>query len=121
MIPITIIIIAFSLMFLGIVLEVWAEQKDAPDSEDFSIEGYQEAVEEYNDAVANLEATSPLFLYTGTILLGAGLFFYAAETSSHLPDYARAALMFGAMYYLVRMGTSDLSIIDMLTLFGTDL
>ena len=113
------IIIAFCLLLLGALLNFMADQKEAPDSEDFSFEGYQEALEEYNDSVATLQATSTLFMLCGTIGLGAGLFFYAAEASSHLPDYTRAALMLGAMYFLVRMATSEISIVDMLTLFGT--
>jgi len=117
--PLIIIIIAFSLLLLGAILNFMADQKEAPDSEDFSFEGYQEALEEYNDSVATLQATSTLFMLCGTIGLGAGLFFYAAEASSHLPDYTRAALMLGAMYFLVRMATSEISIVDMLTLFGT--
>ena len=117
--PLIIIIFAFSFMLLGATLNFMAEQKEAPDSEDFSFEGYQEAIDEYNDSVQNLEAISSLFMLFGTIGLGAGLFFYAAEASSHLPDYARAALMLGAMYYLVRMATSEISIVDMLTLFGS--
>ena len=114
--PLIIIIFAFSLMFLGAILNFMADQKEAPDSEDFSFEGYQEALEEYNDSVSTLQATSTLFILCGTLGLGAGLFFYAAESSSHLPDYTRAALMLGAMYFLVRMATSDLSIIDALAL-----
>ena len=117
--PLIIIIIAFSLLLLGAILNFMADQKEAPDSEDFSFDGYQEALEEYNDSVATLQATSTLFMLCGTIGLGAGLFFYAAEASSHLPDYTRAALMLGAMYFLVRMATSEISIVDMLTLFGT--
>lgn len=117
--PVILIIIAFCLLLLGALLNFMADQKEAPDSEDFSFEGYQEALEEYNDSVATLQATSTLFMLCGTIGLGAGLFFYAAEASSHLPDYTRAALMLGAMYFLVRMATSEISIVDMLTLFGT--
>ena len=117
--PVILIIIAFCLLLLGALLNFMADQKEAPDSADFSFEGYQEALEEYNDSVATLQATSTLFMLCGTIGLGAGLFFYAAEASSHLPDYTRAALMLGAMYFLVRMATSEISLVDMLTLFGT--
>ena len=105
--PVILIIIAFCLLLLGALLNFMADQKEAPDSEDFSFEGYQEALEEYNDSVATLQATSTLFMLCGTIGLGAGLFFYAAEASSHLPDYTRAALML-AMYFLVRMATSEI-------------
>ena len=108
--PVILIIIAFCLLLLGALLNFMADQKEAPDSEDFSFEGYQEALEEYNDSVATLQATSTLFMLCGTIGLGAGLFFYAAEASSHLPDYTRAALMLGAMYFLVRMATSEMLI-----------
>ena len=117
--PVILIIIAFCLLLLGALLNFMADQKEAPDSEDFSFEGYQEALEEYNDSVATLQATSTLFMLCGTIGLGAGLFFYATEASNHLPDYTRAALMLGAMYFLVRMATSEISLVDMLTLFGT--
>ncbi len=117
--PLLIIVIAFSFMLLGTISDFMAHQKEMPDSEDFSSEGYQEALDEYYDSVQDLEAISSLLLLCGTIGLGAGLFFYAAEASSHLPDYARAALMLGAMYYLVRMATSEISIADMLTIFDS--
>ena len=115
--PLIVIIVAFTLMFMGAILDFMADRKEQPDSADFSFEGYQEALEDYNESVETYQATSILFMMCGTIALGAGLFFYAAEASSHLPDYTRAALMLGAMYFLVRMATSEISIVDMITLF----
>ena len=59
-----------------------------------------------------------LFFVCGTITLGAGLFFYATEASGHLPDYVRTALMLGAMYFLIRMLTTEMSIADQLALLS---
>jgi len=116
--PRALIIFSFSLLFLGAILDFMAENKTEPDSDDFSDDGYDKAYEEYTETVKAFSAISDLFFVCGTITLGAGLFFYATEASGHLPDYVRTALMLGAMYFLIRMLTTEMSIADQLALLS---
>lgn len=95
-----------------------AQTKDEPNRDDFTDDGYDEAYEEYTESVKSFSEISDLFFVCGTLGLGAGLFFYAAEASDHLPDYVRTALMLGAMYFLIRMATTELSVMDQLTLLS---
>ena len=94
--PVILIIIAFSACCFSVQTS-W-HQKEA-DSEDFSFEGYQEALEEYNDSVA-LQAT----------LCCVGRLDFSTQQFS---------IILGQTNFLVRMATSEISIVDMLTLFGT--
>ena len=116
--PMLIIVFAFCLLFLGAILDFMAQTKDEPNRDDFTDDGYDEAYEEYTESVKSFSEISDLFFVCGTLGLGAGLFFYAAEASDHLPDYVRTALMLGAMYFLIRMATTELSVMDQLTLLS---
>ena len=116
--PTLIIVFSFSLMVLGAILDFMATTKEEPERADFSDEGYDEAYDEYTDSVESFSQTSDLFFVVGTLGLGVGLFFYATEASDQLPEYVRTALMLGAMYFLIRMATTEMSIFDQLSLIA---
>jgi len=109
---------AFAMFILGTILGWAGSVENTPESEDFTEEGYQKAIDDYNDRTDFFDDFSTLFLSIGVFILGAGLFFYSTEGSEHLPMWVRVALMAGTMLYLVRMATSDISTVDALTIFS---
>lgn len=107
---------SFTLIILGTVLSGMVGLSKPPDSGDYSSEGYQDVYEDYQDKIFTLGGLSSLLMTTGVVTLGAGLFSLSLFSSNQFPQWVRVALMAGTMLFLVRLFTSDLSIMDSLTL-----
>ena len=51
-------------------------------------------------------------------MLVGGLFYKTVNDSNHLPDWVRVAMMIGALYFMIRLFTTDLSLMDQLELIA---
>jgi hypothetical protein len=116
-IPNVIIAIAFAMLIVGSIVNWASEYDQAPVSADYDTnEEYQEALDDHNDKIFTLQGLTSLLMTTGVIVLAAGLFYVATNGSAHLPNWVRVSLMAGAMLFLIRLFTTDLSLIDAVTL-----
>ena len=54
----------------------------------------------------------------GVVMLVGGLFYKTVSDSSHLPDWVRVAMMGGVLYFMIRLFTTDLSLMDQIELIA---
>ena len=112
-----IIFLGFVLIFLGFLFGWYSTVDQPPESADYSPEKYDELLEKHNNMISTLSGTSLLFTNGGLIILAWGLFYLPLSSNSeHLPEWVRVALVLGAMLFLIRLFTTNISIIDALTL-----
>ncbi len=118
-----VIITAFTLICVSIVFNFMSDYSQPPQFDNFADytdqnQAYQNAVEEHTDKMSMYEGIYELCSNLGLVLLVAGLFFKTTNGSKHLPDWVRVAMMAGVLYFLTRVFTSELSLMDQITLLG---
>jgi len=120
---------AFVLIIFGLVFNWMSDYNQPPDSEEYSMEyseewgggyseEYQDALDDHADKMQSFKGIYELLSSIGVVVLVAGLFFKASENSEHLPDWVRVTLMAGTLYFMVRLFTTELSLIDTITLLN---
>jgi len=118
-----VIISAIAIMLMSIVFNWMSDFSQPPDEEDFSEysnqnEAYQIALEDHQDKVRAYEGIYSLFSAIGVILLVSGLFYKTVNDSQHLPDWVRVAMMGGVLWFMIRLFTTELSLIDTIELLN---
>ena len=115
--PTSTVIAAFIMLLLGSFFS-WASVYDtAPNLDDYDTgTEYQEAVEKHNKKIQAFEGFSVLLFTSGPIMLAAGLFFVSTRSSHDLPNWVRVALMAGTMFFIIKLFTTELSIIELMSL-----
>ena len=118
-----VIFAAFVIIITRLVFN-WASNYDQPPEEDdFSesdepYDDYQNALEKHESKIKAFEGIYDLFSSTGVVLLVAGLFFKTTKDSEHLPDWVRVVMMAGVLYFMIRIFTTELSLVDQIALFN---
>ena len=112
---------AFTIIITGLVFNWISDYDQPPVEDDFSdygdpYEAYQTAIEDHASKIQSFAGISSLFSSIGVVLLVAGLFSKTTKGSEHLPDWVRVVMMAGTLYFMVRLFTSELSLIDMITI-----
>ncbi|MBT6844893.1 MAG: hypothetical protein HOA11_03980 [Euryarchaeota archaeon] len=118
-----VIFAAFAIIMTGLVFN-WASNYDQPPEEDdFSeyvepYDEYQNALEKHESKINAFEGIYDLFSSLGVVLLVAGIFFKTTMDSEHLPDWVRVVMMAGVLYFMIRIFTTELSLVDQIALFN---
>jgi hypothetical protein len=114
---------AFVLIILSLVFNWMSDYNQPPEADEFDANGepnaaYWDALGDHADKIQSFKGIYELLSSIGLVVLVAGLFFKASENSEHLPDWVRVALMAGTLYFMVRLFTTELSLIDAITLLS---
>jgi hypothetical protein len=117
------IICAFLIIAISLVFSWEANYDNPPEEEDFDEiwdppDAYQDALEEHQNKIRAYEGIYSLFSSVGVVMLVGGLFYKTVNDSNHLPDWVRVAMMIGALYFMIRLFTTDLSLMDQLELIA---
>ena len=117
------ILSGFSIIVVSLIFNWMATYDNPPDQDDFSefndpSEAYQNALEDHQDKIRGYEGIYYLFSSMGVVILVGGLFYKAVSHSSHLPDWVRVAMMIGVLYFMIRLFTTDLSLMDQIELIS---
>ena len=116
-VSLNIIAIGFVLILVGAICGWFAIVDQPPDSADYSQEKYDELIESHNNLVTTLAAVALLFSEIGVIILAWGLFYLPLSSNSELlPKWIRVSLMIGALLFIIRLFTTDISITDAMAL-----
>ena len=117
------IISAFTIIILSLVFNWMANYDNPPDQEDFSEfsdpnDAYQNALENHQDKIKGYEGVYVLCSSVGVVMLVGGLFYKTVDDTSHLPDWVRVAMIIGVLYFMVRLFTTELSLMDTIELIS---
>jgi len=117
------ILSGLSIIVVSLIFSWMATYDNPPDQDDFSefndpSEAYQNALEDHQDKIRGYEGIYYLFSSIGVVILVGGLFYKTVSHSSHLPDWVRVAMMIGVLYFMIRLFTTDLSLMDQIELIS---
>ena len=117
------IICGLSIIVVSLVFSWMATYDNPPEQDDFSefndpSDAYQNALENHQDKIRGYEGVYSLFSSTGVVILVGGLFYKTVSDSNHLPDWVRVAMMIGVLYFMIRLFTTDLSLMDQIELIA---
>lgn len=117
------IVSALAIIIMSLVFNWMASYDNPPEQDDFSefsdpYDAYQNALENHQDKIRGFEGISSLFSSMGVVLLVGGLFYKTVSDSNHLPDWVRVAMMIGVLYFMIRLFTTELSLMDQIELIG---
>ena len=117
------IIAAFFIIVTSLVFNWMSDYSTPPEQEDFSEyndpnDAYQIALDNHQEEIRAFEGIYSLFSSIGIVILVAGLFYKTTHNSEHLPDWVRVAMMGGVLYFMIRLFTSELSIVDQIELLA---
>jgi hypothetical protein len=117
------IIFGLSIIVLSLVFNWMATYDNPPELDDFSefndpSDAYQNALENHQDKIRGYEGIYSLFSSVGVVILVGGLFYKTVSDSNHLPDWVRVAMMIGVLYFMIRLFTTDLSLMDQIELIA---
>ena len=117
------IICALTLIVISLVFNWMANYDNPPEQDDFSefsdpSDAYQNALENHQDKIRGYEGVYSLFSSIGVVILVGGLFYKTASDSNHLPDWVRVAMMIGVLYFMIRLFTSEISLMDQIELIS---
>jgi hypothetical protein len=119
------ITLGFSLIIAGSFFNWMSDYSNPPVRDDFDFDGsgdidgsendaYSNATNEYPLKIRDYEGISVLMYSTGPVIIGLGLLGLCLDQScAVLPKWVRVALMAGTMVFLIRLLTTDISLIDM--------
>ena len=117
------IICALTIIIVSLVFNWMANYDNPPEQDDFSefsepYDAYQNALENHQDKIRGFEGIYSLFSSMGVVVLVGGLFYKTVSDSNHLPDWVRVAMMIGVMYFMIRLFTTDMSLMDQIELIA---
>ena len=117
------IISALLFIVASLVFNWMASYDNPPKEDDFSefsdpYDAYQNALENHQEKIRGFEGIYSLFSSMGVVMLVGGLFYKTVSDSSHLPDWVRVAMMGGVLYFMIRLFTTDLSLMDQIELIA---
>ena len=115
------IITAFSLIMISLVFNWMSDYVQPPEFDDFSgsddpSDAYESALSEHQEKIRAYEGIYSLFSSIGVVMLVAGLFYKTVNGSEHLPDWVRVAMMVGVLYFMIRLFTNEISLLDTIEL-----
>ncbi len=115
------ILCALTVIAISLVFNWMASYDNPPEEDDFSefsdpSDAYQNALENHQDKIRGFEGIYSLFSSIGLVMLVGGLFYKTVSDSNHLPDWVRVAMMIGVLYFMIRLFTTDLSLMDQIEL-----
>ena len=119
----SVIICAFALIIISLVFNWMANYDNPPEQDDFSefsdpSDAYQNALENHQDKINGFEGIYFLFSSIGLVMLVCGLFYKTVSDSNHLPDWVRVAMMIGVLYFMIRLFTTEISLMDQIELIA---
>ena len=115
------ILSGLTIIVVSLIFSWMATYDNPPEQDDFSefndpSEAYQNALEDHQDKIRGYEGIYYLFSSMGVVILVGGLFYKTVSHSNHLPDWVRVAMMIGVLYFMIRLFTTDLSLMDQIEL-----
>ena len=117
------IISALTIIIVGLIFNWMANYDNPPEQDDFSefsdpSDAYQNALENHQDKIKGFEGIYSLFSSMGVVMLVGGLFYKTVSDSNHLPDWVRVAMMIGVLYFMIRLFTTEISLMDQIELIA---
>ena len=114
---------ALTIIIISLVFNWMANYDNPPERDDFSDfndpnDAYQNALDEHQDKIRGFEGVYSLTSSVGVVMLVGGLFYKTVDNTNHLPEWARAAMVLGVLYFMIRLFTTELSLFDSIELLA---
>jgi len=91
---------------------------DEWDAWNTALDDHQDALDDHQEKIRAYEGIYSLFSSIGVVMLVAGLFYKTVNNSDHLPDWVRVAMMVGVLYFMIRVFTSEISLMEYVELIA---